>query len=178
MNPELQADMCTSGCFVDFLIPKVINSFKVFGPYISTLFDSLIHLYIVLCFLILNKRSNGVKKVQCLPYAAEQGTRKIQLWNNITRCTPQFNYIDIAHFSTPLWVIVIEQIFVDNMCLEFKQNVYWKISHNVFIIMKAVYVQGMCKESNLHSDLLQLPNVQICFHFHTKPSRVEHKAKS
>ena len=66
-------------------------------------------------------------------------------------------YLAVAYFSTPLRVIVIEQIFVDHMCLEFKWNVHWKISPNLFIIIKAVYVQGMHKESNLISDLLQLP---------------------
>ena len=43
LNPELQADMSISVYFVNVLIPKVITSYKVFGPYISTSFCSLIH---------------------------------------------------------------------------------------------------------------------------------------
>ena len=43
LNQELQADMSISGYFVNFLIPIVITSYKVFGPYISTSFGSLFH---------------------------------------------------------------------------------------------------------------------------------------
>ena len=43
LNPELQADMSISVYFVNVLIPKVITSYKVFCPYISTSFCSLIH---------------------------------------------------------------------------------------------------------------------------------------
>ena len=44
LNPELQADMSISVYFVNVLIPKVITSYKVFGPYMITSFCSLIHL--------------------------------------------------------------------------------------------------------------------------------------
>ena len=43
LNQELQPDMSISGYFVNFLIPIVITSYKVFGPYISTSFGSLFH---------------------------------------------------------------------------------------------------------------------------------------
>ena len=49
LNQELQVNMSISGYFVNFLIPKVITSFKVFGLYISTSFDSLI--YFIHCSL-------------------------------------------------------------------------------------------------------------------------------
>ena len=42
-NPELQADISISGYIVNFLIPKAITSYTLFGPYTSTSSGSLIH---------------------------------------------------------------------------------------------------------------------------------------